>query len=106
VRAVLVRVFALLAEDAEGLPVGLVFALPEPSTPGGTIIVKTLAALPQRRLAGLGSLLVERVHQAAREMGFGRVIHALQHQNNSSRKISSRHEAKVFREYALYEKHL
>ena len=106
VKPLLVPELSLLAEDRRSRPVGFVFALPEPSAPRETVVVKTLAVLPERRFAGLGSLLVERVHHAAREMGFDRAIHALQHQDNSSTKISSRHEAKVFREYTLYEKHL
>jgi L-amino acid N-acyltransferase YncA len=106
VRPLLVPEFALLAEDAEGHPVGFVFAIPEPTDPVGTVIVKTLAVLPEKRIAGLGSLLVERVHASAERLGFKHSIHALQHQDNTSKKISARHAAKVFREYTLYEKHL
>jgi len=102
VEALLVPDLSLIAEDADGRACGFVFALPD----GDDLIVKTLAVLPERRFAGLGSLLVEQVHQAAATMGFTYAIHALQHQKNSSLRISSRHDAKVFREYTLYEKHL
>ena len=97
--------YVMIAEDRDARPAGFVFALPDSSSEP-SLIVKTLAVLPERRYGGLGSLLVERVHQAARENGFTRAIHALQHQNNSSLKISSRHAAEVFREYTLFERGL
>ncbi|MFT4547002.1 MAG: GNAT superfamily N-acetyltransferase [Verrucomicrobiales bacterium] len=102
VEALVIPEFSLIAETPDGESAGFVFALPD----GANVIVKTLAVLPERRFAGLGSVLVEQVHQAARELGFKQAIHALQHQKNSSLRISSRHDAKVFREYTLYEKYL
>jgi len=61
--------------------------------------------VPGRRCAGLGALLVERVQLAASEMGFGRAIHALMHESNSSRSISS-HYATTMRRYTLFAKAL
>lgn len=90
----------LLAERA-GKLVGFVFSLPNINDANRqTIIVKTLARLPQRELAGLGHLLLSRVHEAAQKMGFKQAIHALMHQSNNSLALSNRY-ARTFREYAL-----
>lgn len=90
----------LLAESAGEL-VGFVFALPNVyDAQRETIIVKTLARLPQRELAGLGHLLLARVQQAAHQLGFKKAIHALMHQTNNSLSLSNRYAHK-FREYAL-----
>jgi GNAT superfamily N-acetyltransferase len=90
--------------------VGFVFAVPdlEAAQRGDkpAIVVKTLAVLPERRLAGLGSLLVDQVQQAAKARGFTEAIHALQHETNSSLRVSGRFEATVFRRYALFAKDL
>ncbi len=91
-------------------PVGFVFTLPDvlQGRAGGTIdtaIVKTLAVLPGRCLAGLGSHLVAENRRAARALGFRRLIHALMHDANKSRGISAR-QARVFRRYTLFAKPL
>ena len=59
-----------------------------------------MAVAPGRQHAGLGSVLMDRAHQAARELGYRRVIHALMHEANASRRLSSR-TASTIRRYAL-----
>lgn len=91
-------------------PVGFLFAVPDwlQAQRGqtiDTIIIKTLAVLPGRAYAGLGNLLAARCHRIAREMGYTRAIHALMHDANHSRNVSSRY-AHVIRRYALYGKAL
>ena len=66
-----------------------------------TLIVKTLAVDPHARLAGLGSILVAKAHLMAQSKGYHEAIHALQHENNSSLRISQRFNASIFRRYAL-----
>ena len=66
----------------------------------------TLAVLPEPGLAGLGNLLTEQVHRAARERGLDRVIHALQHETNTSLKITKRNARTKFRRYTLFSKAL
>jgi GNAT superfamily N-acetyltransferase len=66
------------------------------------VIVKTLAVDPQSRSAGLGSLLVDEVHAAAYEKGYTESIHAMEHESNTSRKITGRYGGRVFRNYALF----
>jgi GNAT superfamily N-acetyltransferase len=95
----------LIAEVGER-PVGFVFAIPDllQARRGqaiDTVILKTVAVAPEHSGVGLGSLLMERVHEVARRLGYGRVIHALMIDSNHSLKIS-RHSAREFRRYALF----
>lgn len=99
--------FVLIAESAKGDPAGFVFCLPDlldPEKKG--LIVKTLAVHPRWRSLGLGSVLVHRAQTAARERGFRHAIHALQHQNNQSLKITGRDQGRKIREYGLFSKRL
>jgi GNAT superfamily N-acetyltransferase len=98
--------FVFLAEQGSTL-VGFLFAVPDylqeklSQRPIDTVIAKTMAVHPDHRGTGLGSLLMARCHEAARRGGFRRVIHALFHEGNHSRKISG-HTAHVFRRYTLF----
>jgi GNAT superfamily N-acetyltransferase len=99
----------LLAEHA-GRPVGYVFALPDllqvqRGEPVTTVIVKTLAVLPGRTYAGLGAVLLDAAHQAARRLGLRRAIHALMHETNQSRNLSA-HYARTIRRYTLFARRL
>ena len=99
----------LIAEAADQ-PVGFLFAVPdlkqtERGHPIDTVIVKTLAVLPERAHAGLGSLLLAVCQRTARELGYVRAIHALMHEQNASRNLS-RHYAHPMRGYALFGKAL
>lgn len=90
--------------------VGFMFTLPDllaarTGQPIDTAIVKTMAILPERRWAGLGSCLVTANRRVARDLGYRRMIHALMHESNRSRNISARY-ASVFRRYALFGKPL
>ena len=99
----------LLAERA-GAPVGFVFGIPDYAealrgAPVRTLVAKTLAVLPERCLAGLGVVLTDMLHQHARALGFTRAIHALQHESNLVRNMSST-MGRIIRRYALYGKRL
>jgi len=98
----------LIAEHA-GQPVGFVFAVPDllqaKLGPVDTVIVKTVAVLPGRAYAGLGNVLVAACHEAARELGFRRAIHALMHETNNSLNLSA-HYTKPFRRYTLFARSL
>jgi len=96
----------ILMAEREGRLVGYMFALPNIATqPVRTVILKTVAVLPERTSAGLGAVLVDRTQQVARELGYTRAIHALMHETNRSRNIS-RHTAAPFRRYTLFAKSL
>ena len=89
---------------------GFIFTLPDmlqarAGRPIETAIVKTLAVLPDRRFAGLGSHLLAANRRAARALGCRRLIHALMHESNKSRSLSARYAA-IFRRYTLFAKPL
>jgi predicted N-acetyltransferase YhbS len=90
--------------------VGFVFATPdllERSLQGSidTIIIKTLAVLPERSYAGLGQVLLAHAQQHALELGYSRAIHALMRDVGSMRRLSGRY-ARPFRGYTLFAKTL
>jgi GNAT superfamily N-acetyltransferase len=100
---------ALLAEK-DGELIGFLFAIPDLlrpkyGKPMDTVILKTLAVHPEHGGLGLGSLLMAGAHEAARQLGFTRAIHALFHESNRSGRISG-HTARVFRRYTLFARSL
>jgi hypothetical protein len=68
-----------------------------------TVILKTVAVLPGRACAGLGNLLVAKVQAIAAQLGYTRAIHALIHDGNPSRNLSSRYAVPI-RRYTLFSK--
>lgn len=91
-------------------PVGFLLAIPDIllAQRGGnvnTIIIKTVAVLPNRIYAGLGNLLVANCHAIAQQLGYSQIIHALMHDANPSRNLSQRY-AHTIRRYALFSKQL
>ena len=101
--------FVFVAEHA-GRCVGYMFSLPDflraaRGDPLDTLILKTAAILPGRAYAGLGALLAEMTHHAARAAGFTRVIHALALDDNPVTNITARHGS-VMRRYALFSRRL
>jgi len=100
----------LMAEDAAGRAVGYGFGVPDLAQARrgevvDTVIVKTVAVVPGREFAGLGGLIVERLHGAGRDLGLTRAIHALMHESNNSRNLSG-HYAETIRRYTLYSRGL
>jgi GNAT superfamily N-acetyltransferase len=97
--------FVRIAERA-GVACGFLFGIrdleAEARGEKPAVIVKTLAVDPEARSAGLGSLLVDEVHAAAYDKGYRESIHAMEHENNTSRKITGRYGGRVFRNYALF----
>lgn len=94
----------------DGEVCGFVFGIPDLEAAGRgerpALIVKTLAVDPAARCAGLGSLLVAELHRIGREKGCREAIHALQHESNTSLKITGRHHGEVMRRYTLFSKPL
>lgn len=99
--------FVRIAER-DGVGCGFVFGIPDREALArgekSAVIVKTLAVAPDARCAGLGSLLVDELHRIGWEKGYTEAIHALQHETNTSLKITGRHHGEVFRRYALFSK--
>ena len=97
----------LMVEFQESL-IGFLFAIPDilQAKRGriiDTVIIKTLAVLPEFERIGLGALLTTRCHEIARNLGYTQAIHALIHETNIVRNTSSRY-AKPIRHYTLYAK--
>lgn len=91
----------------EDRAVGFIFTLPDlleakSGRPNQTVIIKTLAVLPDRRFAGLGTHLGIMNRRAASALGYRRMIHALMHESNKSLSVSSRYASKQFRRYTLF----
>ena len=100
----------LLAERA-GQTIGLLFAVPDwlqarRGEPVSTVVLKTLAVLPAYAGTGLAGLLIERGREAARALGYTRVIHALMHEGNASRRLSERFAGRIIRRYPLFARDL
>lgn len=101
--------FVLLAER-DSIPVGFLFGVPDAlrikrGKRDDTLIIKTLAVAPECASAGLGTLLVGRIREIARGLGYGRCIHALMHESNRSRKISAK-TVSTMRRYTLFSRQL
>ncbi|RYD30622.1 MAG: N-acetyltransferase [Verrucomicrobiaceae bacterium] len=96
----------VIIAERGGIPCGFVFGISdlEAASRGEkpALVVKTLAVDPESRCAGLGSLLVDELHRTGREKGYTEAIHALQHESNSSLKITGRHHGEAMRGYALF----
>jgi len=97
----------LLARGPDGALAGYAFAyidsLGRRNGRPYRLIVKTLAVSRAWRSIGLGALLVDRLHAAARRKGIDSVVHALMYRANNSVKIGA-DTMHAFREYALYER--
>ncbi|MDJ1185792.1 GNAT family N-acetyltransferase [Roseofilum casamattae] len=99
----------LLAERGDR-PIGFLFAIPDyrqlqDRGNCDTIILKTVGILGDRAYAGLGNILIDRIHHTARNIGYRSVIHALMYSGNSSLNISSRYGQPI-RQYSLFAKAL
>ncbi|HEY5792125.1 MAG TPA: hypothetical protein VIS74_02430 [Chthoniobacterales bacterium] len=101
-----VRPELVLLAEHEGRPVGYLFAIPDFAQAQrgetiDTVIGKTLAVLPGKSYGGLGVVLTDELQRTAHRLGYRRVIHALQHEQNNVRNMSEFY-GPVMRRYALF----
>ena len=75
----------------------------ERDTTVDTAVLKTLAVHPDLMGQGLGRWLTEHVHAVARQRGYRRVLHALMHEDNVSRRLG---HGEVLRRYTLFRRDL
>jgi len=99
----------LLAERKDEL-VGFVFALTDllqakRGEPVDRFIMKSLAVVPECGSVGLGTLLMARSRETARDLGYKACVHAFMHESNRSQTMSNR-TAKIIRRYTLFSKPL
>lgn len=90
----------LRSETTSSLPLG---AQAERDTTVDTAVLKTLAVHPALMGQGLGRWLTEHVHAVARQRGYRRVLHALMHEDNVSRRLG---HGEVLRRYTLFRRDL
>ncbi len=106
-RAMLDPELVLLAESRSGTPIAFQFAYIDPVAAAAgrpaRAIVKTVASAPSARGMGLAGHMLDLLRERAAARGATAVIHALMHIDNFSMRMSSRHQTRVFRRYALYE---
>ncbi|MEW5822203.1 MAG: hypothetical protein AB1782_18555 [Cyanobacteriota bacterium] len=80
--------FSLIAESKEGKPYGFIFALENLFEKNKkSLVIKTVAVVPDKKIKGLGTYLVERIHHTALKNNYSEVFHTLMHEKNSSRNI-------------------
>jgi len=101
--------YFLMAEH-QGKLVGFIFAVPnylqkQQGETVDSVIIKTIAKIPDRAYAGLGSYLFHEIHKKAAANGFRSVIHAYMYDSNQSKAISDK-SAQTMRKYGLYGKRL
>lgn len=92
--------------EVHGEPAGFCFAVPDllQARRGyavDTVVLKSLAVLPDHRRRRLGRVLVASVVNRARTLGFRRAIFALMHEDNPSRRLE-RAVMRDFRQYTLF----
>lgn len=100
-----------LIAETDGAAAGFIFCYPdllEAQRLGAaprTLVLKSLAVLPQMQGRGLGGLLVAHARAAGARLGYTRAIHALMLDENVSTKIS-RAAGQVMRRYTLFARRL
>lgn len=103
--------FVSLIQDGDRV-VGFMFAIPDlmqkmRGEKIDTVMIKTVAVLPDSRYRGIGTMLYDVTHQKAREMGYKTVLHAFIHEDNKiAMDISKTYGSELIRKYSLYAKAL
>ncbi len=92
--------FILIAENEKKEPAAFVFCYDDYlNKTAKTLVIKTLAQIPNPKYKGLGSYLVELIHKKAFSLGYNQIIHALMHDNNVSKNILKNGE--IYQQYEL-----
>ena len=90
----------LIAENENDEPVAFVFGFDNLyNRQEKSLIVKTLAQIPDYKYRGIGSYLTEFLHKKAHQFGYKSIIHALMHESNVSANILS---GEIYHRYKLY----
>ncbi|MBR3613946.1 MAG: GNAT family N-acetyltransferase [Clostridia bacterium] len=100
----------LIAEKDEK-EVGFVFCIPnfnEIKNKGNieSVILKTIAVLPEYQNLSLGNLMLNKIAKIAKNKGYKDWIYAFMYSHNTSQRMATRNKTKVIREYALYGKEI
>lgn len=99
----LIRPNLIIIAEKDDKPIGFMFAIPNYNDKNfDTIIMKTIAVLPEYQGLGIGKEMFNRVLNNAYKKGYKKAISAYMYQSNISKKLPK--ESKKIREYTLYEK--
>ena len=97
--------WVLIAEDENGVPGAFIFCLPDYwHQQSRRLIIKTLVRHPDRKWAGIGSVLSGVVISEAKKDGIDAMIHALMFQGGGGKSVSSRFNGETLQTYRLYGK--
>lgn len=98
--------FILIAEKGEEA-IGFIFCIPDlKNTKLDTVIVKTVAVLPDYKEFAIGNILLKKIANIAKNKNFKKWIFAFMYSNNTSQKMAKRNRTEIIREYVLYGKEL
>jgi GNAT superfamily N-acetyltransferase len=105
-----IRPELVLIMEKEAAPVAFCLALPDllqaaRGSSVDTLIVKSIAVKKSHRGKGLATVLLSQLNRTARALGMHRTIHALMHENNTSRRLDGK-LMRDFRRYTLYARSL
>lgn len=90
----------LIAENENSSPIAFIFGFDNLfSRDKKSLVVKTLAQIPDYKYRGVGSYLTEYMHKKAFLNNYDSVIHALMHESNVSANILT---GELYHEYKLY----
>ena len=90
-----------------GKLVGLLFAYPNLiDSAKKSLVLKTMARLPDPHLRGLGTWMCLKFFNEASRHGYKKIIHALMQVANTSTVRSTEFGGEIFRNYSLYKKEL
>lgn len=98
--------FILIAEK-NNEAIGFIFCIPDlKNTKLDTIIIKTVAVLPEYKEFAIGNVLLNEIATIAKNKNLKKWIFAFMYSNNTSQKMAKRNKTEIIREYALYGKEL
>ncbi len=92
--------WVLIAENEKDEPVAFIFGFDNLyNRSEKSLIIKTLAQIPEYKYRGIGSYLTEFIHKKAYNAGYNNIIHALMHESNVSANILA---GELYHQYKLY----
>ena len=92
--------WVLLAENENNDPIAFIFGFDNLyDRTQKSLIIKTLAQIPDYKYKGIGSYLTEFMHKKAYQAGYNKIIHALMHESNVSSNIL---KGEIYHKYKLY----
>lgn len=102
--------FILIAEK-DGKEIAFIFCVPnfnelKENKPLKTLILKTVAVLPEYENLAIGNVLLSEISNMAKQKNFKEWIFAFMYSNNTSQKMAKRNNAQIIRQYAIYGKEI